>query len=138
MTDRPTPTTLGALRASGHHHRPVKTEVRENLVDLLRSGVPVHGLAHITGGGLRNLLRLNDGVGFAIEEPLAVPAICTLVAHRGGIGPAEMWDVFNMGCGFCVVVPAGDEDAALALLQAHYPAAARIGVAVAGERQIHQ
>ena len=41
------------------------------VLDLLRSDLPVHGLAHITGGGLANLLRLSDRVGFAIEAPLA-------------------------------------------------------------------
>ena len=38
-----------------------------------------------------------------------------------------MHDVFNMGCGFCGVVPAGDEAAALELLRKHYPEAKRIG-----------
>ena len=38
-----------------------------------------------------------------------------------------MHDVFNMGCGFCCVVAAADEGAALALLRAHYPDAKRIG-----------
>jgi phosphoribosylaminoimidazole (AIR) synthetase len=41
-----------------------------------------------------------------------------------------------MGCGFCVVVAAGDEAAALALLRAHHPGAARIGQAVGGPRRI--
>ena len=40
MPERPTAATLGELRASGHRHRPVKTEVRENLLELLRSGKP--------------------------------------------------------------------------------------------------
>ena len=40
-----------------------------------------------------------------------------------------------MGCGFCVVVPAGDEAAALELLRRHYPAAQRIGRATDGPRQ---
>ncbi|MEP6954309.1 MAG: phosphoribosylformylglycinamidine cyclo-ligase [Solirubrobacteraceae bacterium] len=101
------------------------------VVDLLRSGVPVHGLAHITGGGLRNLLRLNDRVGFAIEEPLDVPAICTLVAERGGIGPAEMWDVFNMGCGFVAVVGEEHADEAAAVLAGHHDGARRIGTITA-------
>jgi phosphoribosylaminoimidazole (AIR) synthetase len=48
-----------------------------------------------------------------------------------------MHEVFNMGCGFCVVVPGGDEAAALALLRAHYPAAARIGRVVDGPRAVH-
>ena len=49
-----------------------------------------------------------------------------------------MHEVFNMGCGFCVVVPAGDEAAALELLRAHYPAAPRIGRAVEGPRAVHR
>ena len=45
---------------------------------------PVNGLAHITGGGLRNLLRLGgERLGFAIEEPLPVPA------HLHAGGPAR-------------------------------------------------
>ena len=59
------------------------------VLDLLRSDIAVNGLAHITGGGLRNLLRLGgERLGFAIEQPLPVPAICTLVA-RARRGPDE-------------------------------------------------
>jgi phosphoribosylaminoimidazole (AIR) synthetase len=43
-----------------------------------------------------------------------------------------------MGCGFCVVVPAADEAAALELLRAHYPAASRIGRATEGSRQVRR
>ena len=98
------------------------------VLDLLRSDVPVHGLAHITGGGLRNLLRLGgERLGFAIESPLPVPPICSLVAELGDVAPAEMWDVFNMGCGFVALVPDGRADDAVALLGAHHPGTARIG-----------
>jgi phosphoribosylaminoimidazole (AIR) synthetase len=47
-----------------------------------------------------------------------------------------MYEVFNMGCGFCVVVPAGDEGAALELLRAHYPEAKRVGRATEGPPRI--
>jgi phosphoribosylformylglycinamidine cyclo-ligase len=94
---------------------------------LLRSDVPVHGLAHITGGGLLNLLRLNEAVGFTIEDPLPVPAIIDLVRERGGVSEAEAWEVFNMGCGFVAVVPAETADAAAALLASHHPGSRRIG-----------
>jgi phosphoribosylformylglycinamidine cyclo-ligase len=40
---------------------------------------------------------------------------------------AEMWSVFNMGCGFCAVVPAEAADAAVSLLAEHHPGTARIG-----------
>jgi phosphoribosylformylglycinamidine cyclo-ligase len=98
------------------------------VLDLLRSDVPIGGLAHITGGGLRNLLRLGgERLGFAIEQPLPVPPICALVAEHGDVPTAEMWDVFNMGCGFVVIVPEDRAEDAAALLGAHHPGAARIG-----------
>jgi phosphoribosylformylglycinamidine cyclo-ligase len=103
------------------------------VLDLLRSDIGVHGLAHITGGGLQNLLRLGgDRIGFAIEEPLPVPPICTLVAEHGDVPPAEMWDIFNMGCGFVALVPADRADDAVELLGKHHPGTARIGT-VTGE-----
>ena len=98
------------------------------VLDLLRSDIGVHGLAHITGGGLQNLLRLGgDRVGFAIEAPLPVPPICTLVAELGDVPAAEMWDIFNMGCGFVALVPADRADDAVELLGNHHPGTARIG-----------
>jgi phosphoribosylformylglycinamidine cyclo-ligase len=101
------------------------------VVELLRSAVEVRGLAHITSGGTANLLRLAAEVGYEIDAPLPVPAIFGLIQEQGGISEEEMYDVFNMGCGFCVVVPSADEEAALGMLRAHYPAAQRIGRATA-------
>ncbi len=40
---------------------------------LIRSEVAVHGLAHITGGGLLNLRRIGNGVGYSITDPLPSP-----------------------------------------------------------------
>jgi phosphoribosylformylglycinamidine cyclo-ligase len=97
------------------------------VLDLLRSDVPVHGLAHITGGGLANLRRLHDGVGWAIEDALPVPPICTLVQRRGGIDDHEMWDVFNMGCGLICVVPDEHAEAAAEIVAKRHPGAKRIG-----------
>jgi phosphoribosylformylglycinamidine cyclo-ligase len=97
------------------------------VLELLRSGLRVHGLAHITGGGLLNLTRLNRDVGFRIDDPLPVPPVFALVQELGTVADAEMWEVFNMGCGFCAVVPPTTADAATALLAAHHPGARRIG-----------
>jgi phosphoribosylformylglycinamidine cyclo-ligase len=108
------------------------------IVELLRSEVDVRGLAHITSGGLGNLLRLVAKVGYEIEAPLPVPPIFGLIQERAGVSGDEMHDVFNMGCGFCCVVAAGDEVAALDLLRRHYPGARRIGQAVEGRRKIRR
>src|SRR3954453_3367033 len=98
------------------------------VLDLLPSDVPVHGVAHTPGGGVHNLLRLGAGrVGYAIEAPLPAPPVFGLIARLGTVSDAEMWEVFNMGCGFVAVVPDDRADEAAAILGAHHPGAARIG-----------
>ena len=97
------------------------------VVALLRSDVPVHGLAHITGGGLTNLLRLGDDVGYEISRPLPAPPVFELIAALGSVGVAEMWEVFNMGCGFCVIVPEARAYDAAALLEDRHPGVRVIG-----------
>jgi phosphoribosylformylglycinamidine cyclo-ligase len=94
---------------------------------LLSSGLDVRGLAHITGDGLLNLLRLDAPVGFRVDAPLPVPPVFDLIARRSATSTGEMHEVFNMGCGFCVVVPAGQAEEAVELLAGHHPGAAVIG-----------
>jgi phosphoribosylformylglycinamidine cyclo-ligase len=97
------------------------------ILELLRSDVDVRGLAHITSGGLGNLLRLEAEVGYEIDDALSSPSIFTLIQELADVPDEEMHEVFNMGCGFCVVVSASDEGAALENLRAHYPKAKVIG-----------
>ena len=101
------------------------------VLELIDSDVDVRGLAHITSGGLGNLLRLEADVGYEIDSPLPVPPIFELIAERASVPGDEMHEVFNMGCGFCCVVSASDEKAVLEILRAHYPTAQRIGTATA-------
>ena len=96
-------------------------------LELLRSEVEVRGLAHITSGGLNNLLRLRAEVGYRIDNPLKPQPVFELIGDLGSVPEEEMYEVFNMGCGFCCVVAAPDEERALKLLGARYPAATTIG-----------
>ena len=50
-----------------------------------------------------------------------------LIASLGDVSVAEMWEVFNMGCGFCAIVPAVDAAAAVTVLGRHHQGAAVIG-----------
>src|ERR671932_1707128 len=103
LDDRPP--ELGGASVADALLEPTAIYVRA-VLDLLRSDVPVHGLAHVTGGGVNTLLRLGGGrVGYAIEAPLPAPAVFGLVARLGDVSDAEMWEVFNMGCGFVAIVP---------------------------------
>ena len=124
LDDRPD--ALGGASVADALLEPTVIYVRA-VLELLRSDLDVRGLAHITGGGLLNLLRLHADVGFEIDAPLPVPPVFGLVQEHGAVGDAEMWEVFNMGCGFCAVVPAAQADAAVALLAAHHPGTRRVG-----------
>jgi phosphoribosylformylglycinamidine cyclo-ligase len=128
LDDRPA--ELGGVSVADALLEPTAIYVRA-VLELLRSGVPVHGLAHITGGGLDNLKRLRDDVAYRLEDALPVPPIFGLVQRLGGVPDEEMWRVFNMGCGFVCVVPADASDEAAALLAAHHPGARRVGSVVA-------
>ncbi len=97
------------------------------VVDLLESDLDVRGLAHITSGGLLNLLRLEAAVGYAIDAPLPRPAIFDLIADRTDATEAELQEVFNVGCGFCCVVPNDQADAAVRRLSERHPGAAVVG-----------
>ncbi len=68
--------------------------------------VKVAGFANITGGGWRNLLRLNDNVGFEISDPLPIPAIFDGIAAE--VAAAEMYKTFNMGMGLGVITKQPD------------------------------
>jgi phosphoribosylformylglycinamidine cyclo-ligase len=97
------------------------------VMELLHSAVDVHGLAHITGDGLLNLLRLNQDVGYEIAKPLPVQPIFRLIQSAGELHPAEMYEAFNMGTGFCCVLDVADAPQALSLLRARFPSAQEIG-----------
>ncbi len=85
----------------------------------------VHGLAHITGGGIPgNLPRvLPDGLGARIERSAwEVPAVFRALQRAGSVAEEEMDRVFNMGVGMIVVVEPASADAVV-------EAGARRGVA---------
>jgi phosphoribosylformylglycinamidine cyclo-ligase len=88
------------------------TEIYVRKVLDLTAKFDVRGMANITGGGLRNLIRLKRGTGFEIESPMRPQAIFGVLQDLGGVTDQEMYQIFNMGMGFCIVVPDRQADAA--------------------------
>ncbi len=76
------------------------------VMDLLRGGVPVRAFAHITSDGFLNLARIDAEVGFRLDRLPRPQPIFELIQRSGNVETAEMYRVFNMGIGFCVIVPA--------------------------------
>ncbi|MCD6383750.1 MAG: phosphoribosylformylglycinamidine cyclo-ligase [Thermoplasmata archaeon] len=85
---------------------PTKIYVKE-VLNIIREH-NVHGVAHITGGGVTNLLRLKKGVNFILESPPPPPGEFLFLKALGNISWKEMYKTFNMGIGMVLVTPPGE------------------------------
>ena len=82
--------------------RPTAIYVK-TIVELLNLDIEIHGLAHITGGGVLNLKRLKKGIGYDIDNlPEPYPIFKSIYASN--VPLEEMYRVFNMNIGFVVIV----------------------------------
>ena len=103
---------------------------------MLQAGLDVHGLAHISGDGLLNLLRLDADVEYHLDALPVPQPVFEAVQRRGDVSLAEMYRVYNMGVGFCAVVPASSADEALAAITAAGGRASVIGTVREGTRRV--
>lgn len=109
------------------------------ILELIDGGVPVHAVAHITGGGLPgNLPRvLAGGVDAELDRSTwTTPRIFAEIRAAGAITDAEMTRVFNLGIGMTVVVPTDAAGLALAILEHAGHQAAVVGRLVPGHGQV--
>jgi phosphoribosylformylglycinamidine cyclo-ligase len=112
---------LGIHDAFGELGRSVADVLMDVHRSYYRSVMPVvsqvHGLAHITGGGIPgNLVRILPEGCEALVDPTSwdLPPLFTTLQQAGGISTEEMRDVFNLGVGLIAVLPAHSVDAARA------------------------
>ena len=91
------------------------------------SSEDIKAIAHITGGGLSNLLRLHDSLGWHIEDPLPVLPEFSWIAEVGSVNTREMHRTFNMGMGMVVAVSNDVADDVAKWLSERLPGARRIG-----------
>lgn len=106
---------------------PTRIYVQAALALVRDPAVDVRAMAHITGDGLLNLLRVNKAVGFEIDALPEPPAVFAAIAEAGDVSAAEMYTTFNMGVGYCVVVPEASKDRALQVLASYSEVAQVIG-----------
>ena len=100
------------------------------VMDMLTQGLDIKALVHITGGGLLNLSRVHSPFGFVIDYLPEPHAIFSILQRLGNITEAEMFSVFNMGIGFCVIVGEHDADAVIDTAMRHDVEAYKIGYTV--------
>jgi phosphoribosylformylglycinamidine cyclo-ligase len=106
------------------------------LIDLIkacREGIgpcevsDLKAMAHITGGGLSNLLRLHDRFGWHIDSPLPILPEFHWLAKNGSVNVKEMHRTFNMGMGMTIAVSKDVAESVESWLSEKLPGSRRIG-----------
>jgi phosphoribosylformylglycinamidine cyclo-ligase len=85
---------------------------------LLQARIPLHGMAHITGGGLpENLPRCFPAELHAVIDPSSWerPSLFRWLQQNGEVPESDLWHTFNLGVGYCLVLPPEAVAAALAI-----------------------
>ncbi len=106
----------------------------------LIEAITVHGIAHITGGGIpENLVRvLNPTVDARVNlNAWERPAIFRWLQEQGNVAEPEMLRTFNCGIGMMIIVPAAAADAAIASLTASGETAVLLGEIISGSGKVH-
>lgn len=70
----------------------------------------VHGLVDITGGGLRNILRMKKGLRYVISDPITPAPIFKTIQELGNVSDQEIYQTLNMSMGFMIIAPAEDAE----------------------------
>jgi phosphoribosylformylglycinamidine cyclo-ligase len=105
----------------------------------LKAGIEIHGMAHITGGGLpENLPRClapNQTVEIDPHAWEILPIFHWLASH-GNVTPIAMFNTFNMGIGYVVIVPEASVDRTLEFFTDQALKPSRIGTVVPGSGEL--
>ena len=113
---------------------PTHIYVRE-VMQMLDEALDVKALIHVTSDGLLNLSRVEAEVGYVVDRLLEPHPIFSVIQKQGGVAEPEMFRVYNMGTGFCVVVDPKDADRVKAIAESRGRRAAVIGYAVADPKR---
>ena len=104
-----------------------------------QAGLEIHAMAHITGGGLpENLPRcLGEGKSCQIEtENWIIPPVFDWLAQVGDVNSQAMYNTFNMGIGFIVIVSAPQAEKTISFFESQDIAAYRIGEVISGSGEL--
>jgi phosphoribosylformylglycinamidine cyclo-ligase len=111
----------------------------KTILPLIKSGMKISGIAHITGGGLmRNIKRiLPDGCQAQVfSDKWDITAVFTRLQELGDITREEMFKVFNMGIGMVLIVRPAEEKKALDYFKRRKETVFSIGAVVNGSKKV--
>jgi phosphoribosylformylglycinamidine cyclo-ligase len=96
---------------------PTKVYVQPIMELIKDRKITIHGLAHITGGSFTKLKRLNNKVRYNLSNLLPPFGIFKQIQKDGNIDIKEMYRTFNMGIGFCIILPKPYVDKTISIME---------------------
>lgn len=98
------------------------------IMELLKNRkIPIHGLAHITGGSFTKLKRLNNKVRYNLFDLSPPQGIFKQIQKDGIVDLKEMYKTFNMGIGLCIILPKANVDKTISIIEKYKMKVRQIG-----------
>ncbi|MEC4817392.1 MAG: phosphoribosylformylglycinamidine cyclo-ligase [Scytonema sp. PMC 1069.18] len=104
-----------------------------------QAGIEIHGMAHITGGGLPENLPRCLGKGQAINinpKSWSIPPVFQWLAEAGSVSSQAMYNTFNMGIGFVLLVPPSQVQLAMTFFKSQNVMTHVIGEVISGSGEL--
>jgi phosphoribosylformylglycinamidine cyclo-ligase len=133
-----TPSRLAGKSLGQVYLTPTQIYVQPILAAIAQQ-LPIRGMAHITGGGLPENLPRCLGASHSIQIDLQswqVPPAFQWLAEAGNVTPVDMFNTFNMGIGYVVIVPATAADESISFFKSQGIEGNAIGTVVTGDRSL--
>ncbi|MBD2211528.1 phosphoribosylformylglycinamidine cyclo-ligase [Nostoc linckia FACHB-104] len=132
------PELLGGETIAAAFLKPTQIYVKPVLA-ARQAGLEIHGMAHITGGGLPENLPRCLGTGQAIKidrNSLTIPPLFQWLAAAGGVNNEAMYNTFNMGIGYVLLVPPNSVEQTISHFQSQDIPAFAIGEVITGDHSL--
>ena len=102
---------------------------KKPVMDILKQKhILIHGFAHITGGSFTKLTRLNMKVDYKLDNLPDSHGIFKQIQVDGHIETKEMYRTFNMGIGFCIILPKHYVDPVISIFEKYNMTCSQIGI----------
>ncbi len=133
-----TPGLLGGRSLGEVYLTPTRIYVK-SILAALKEGLPIRGMAHITGGGLPENLPRCLGADRSIDMNLSgweIPAEFRWLAEVGNVAAVDMFNTFNLGIGYVLIVPKTAVEETISFFSNFGINGFEIGVVVVGDRSL--
>lgn len=102
----------------------------QEIMQMISEYIDLKVVAHVTSHGLNNLRRISKNFGYHIDYLPEPQPIYRMIQKQGNVSDSEMYKVFNMGIGMCVVVPQEESEKTIGIAERNNKAAFILGKAV--------